>query len=55
LEEKKIYIIDLARSKSRNDNELDLLAATEDLKNGLRFELEIKKANKTSFKLVILL
>jgi len=32
---KKIYIIDLARSKSKNDNEIDLLSAIEDLKNGL--------------------
>lgn len=32
---KKIYIIDLARSKSKNDSEIDLLSAIEDLKNGL--------------------
>lgn len=31
---KKIYIIDLPRSKGRNDNELDLLSAIEDLKTG---------------------
>lgn len=32
---KKIYIIDLARSKGRNDSEADLLSAIEDLKSGL--------------------
>ena len=31
---KKIYIIDLPRSKERNDNEIDLLSAIEDLKTG---------------------
>jgi hypothetical protein len=32
---KKIYIIDLSRSKSKNDSEIDLLSAIEDLKNGV--------------------
>ena len=31
---KQIYIIDLPRTKGRNDNELDLLSAIEDLKTG---------------------
>lgn len=31
---KKIYIIDLPRSKGKNDNELDLLSTIEDLKTG---------------------
>lgn len=33
----KIYIVDLARAKGRNDSEVDLLAVLEDLKNGLVF------------------
>lgn len=32
---KEIYIIDLARTKSKNDNEEDILSVIEDLKNGL--------------------
>ena len=32
---KKIYIMDLTRSKAKNDSEVDLLSAVEDLKNGL--------------------
>jgi hypothetical protein len=32
---KKLYIVDLARSKSKNDSEQDLLAAIEDLKSGV--------------------
>jgi hypothetical protein len=32
---KKIYIIDLTRSKSKHDSEIDLLSAIEDLKNGV--------------------
>jgi len=32
---KKLYIIDLARSKSKNDKEEDLLSAVEDIKSGL--------------------
>jgi hypothetical protein len=32
---KKLYIIDLARSKSRNDKEEDLLSVIEDIKGGL--------------------
>jgi hypothetical protein len=32
---KKLYIVDLARSKSRQDSEQDLLAAIEDLKSGI--------------------
>ena len=32
---KIIYIVDLARTKGKDDSELDLLAALEDIKNGL--------------------
>ena len=32
---KKIYIIDLARTKSREDSEIDLLSAIEDIKSGV--------------------
>ena len=32
---KKVYIIDLARTKSREDSELDLLSTIEDLKSGV--------------------
>lgn len=32
---KKIYIIDLTRSKAKNDSETDLLSAIKDVKNGL--------------------
>lgn len=32
---KPMYIIDLSRSKSKNDKEEDLLSALEDLKNGV--------------------
>lgn len=35
IDPKPMYIIDLSRSKSKNDKEEDLLSALEDLKNGV--------------------